>query len=179
LEPLAQRLAHDGIAGGLDPTRGFPPVKIAIEALDQLIGEADTEDTRTLLLFTRHDVFLWKEKALQNVIQESIPKRARSAKHPVWDPSQSGRLQSPLVARMSWPGLTRAGCRWQQLSLLPLLSVPCQWGGLTLVHQKRGRARRSWRGLSSTCYTGTLASRARQSPSARSYCGRWALLSIP
>ena len=58
LEPLTQRLAHDGIAGGLDPTRGFPPVKIAIEALDQLIGEADTADTRTLLLFPRHDVFL-------------------------------------------------------------------------------------------------------------------------
>jgi len=58
LEPLAQRLAQDGIAGGFDPSKGFPPVQRAIEALDQLIREADTEDTRTLLLFTRHDVFL-------------------------------------------------------------------------------------------------------------------------
>src|SRR4029453_8973332 len=37
-------------------------------------------------------------------------------------------------------GSTKAGCRWQQLSLLPLLSVSWQWGGSTLVHQKRGRA---------------------------------------
>jgi hypothetical protein len=58
LEPLAQRLAQDGIAGSFDPSKGFPPVQLAIETLDQLIREADTEDTRTLLLFTRHDVFL-------------------------------------------------------------------------------------------------------------------------
>jgi hypothetical protein len=42
LEPLAQRLAQDGIAGGFDPSKGFPPVQRAIEALDQLIREADT-----------------------------------------------------------------------------------------------------------------------------------------
>ena len=58
LAPWAQRLAQDGMAGGFDPSRGFPPGKRAIEALDQLIGEAATEETRTLLLFTRHDVFL-------------------------------------------------------------------------------------------------------------------------
>ena len=58
LEPLAQRLAQDGMAGGFDPSKGFPPVQRAIEALDQLIREADTEETRTLLLFTRQDVFL-------------------------------------------------------------------------------------------------------------------------
>ena len=105
LQLLAQGLAYDRIAGGLDPACGFPPVKRAIEALEQCLGEADTEDTRTLLLFTRHDVFLWKVNALQNVIQESLSKRARPAKQPVCAPFQSGRLQSPLVARMSWPSL--------------------------------------------------------------------------
>ena len=139
LEPLAQRLAHDGIAGGLEPARGFPPVKIAIEALDQFIGEADAEDTRTLLLFTRHDVFLWKEKALQYVIQESITQRAQSAKHPVWDPGTAGRLQSPLMARMSWPGLSRAPVT-PPLVLsapqpLPHVVPPEQHRG---VHQQRG-----------------------------------------
>lgn len=57
LQLLAQGLAYDRIAGGLDPACGFPPVKRAIEALEQRLGEADTADTRTLLLFTRHDVF--------------------------------------------------------------------------------------------------------------------------
>jgi hypothetical protein len=58
LEPLAERLAHEGITRGLDPARGFPPVEIAIEALNQLIGEADTEDARTLLLSAWHEIFL-------------------------------------------------------------------------------------------------------------------------
>src|SRR6266568_8659076 len=28
-----------------------------------------------------------------------------TCQNPVWDPGTAGRLQSPLLARMSWPGL--------------------------------------------------------------------------
>src|SRR5947208_14686871 len=30
-----------------------------------------------------------------------------TCQNPVWDPGTSGRLQSPLLARMSWPGLPK------------------------------------------------------------------------
>jgi len=66
-----------------------------------------------------------------------------------------------MAAVAMWRGITRAVYRWKQLSLLSLLSVSCRWGGPTLLHQKRGRARRSWRGLSGRGRAGGICTHRR------------------
>jgi len=44
VEPGAQGLAHGGVARGWKALMGGAPVQRAIEALDEVVGQADTDD---------------------------------------------------------------------------------------------------------------------------------------
>ena len=44
VEPGAQGLAYGGVARGWHASMGSAPVQIAIEALEEVVGEADTDD---------------------------------------------------------------------------------------------------------------------------------------
>jgi hypothetical protein len=43
VEPCAQGLAYGGVARGLQASMGSTPVEIAIEALEKVVGEANTD----------------------------------------------------------------------------------------------------------------------------------------
>ena len=44
VEPGAQGLSYGGVACGLQAPMGGAPVQIAIEALEEVVGQADTDD---------------------------------------------------------------------------------------------------------------------------------------
>ena len=49
----------------------------------------------------------WREN-ITTICNTTEHAEARTTcQNPVWDPGTAGRLQSPLLARMSWPGLER------------------------------------------------------------------------
>jgi hypothetical protein len=62
VEPYAQGLTYGRIARRGHPSRGCPPVKRAIEALDELVGQADTDETRMALFCCWHGSPLLPEK---------------------------------------------------------------------------------------------------------------------
>jgi hypothetical protein len=54
VEPGVQGLADGRVAGGWAPSGSGTPVEQAIEALEEGIGQADTDDPRSVLGFCRH-----------------------------------------------------------------------------------------------------------------------------
>src|SRR5712691_7595335 len=54
VEPGAQCLAYGGVARRCAPSRGGTPVEIAIQALEEVVGQADTDDPRIVLYFFGH-----------------------------------------------------------------------------------------------------------------------------
>ena len=68
VQPGAQGLADGGVARRVTPSRGGTPVEITIEALDEVVGEADTDDPRVARCSVGHVCALHASKTLQNVI---------------------------------------------------------------------------------------------------------------
>jgi hypothetical protein len=62
VQPYAQGLAYGGVARRGAPSRGGTPVEIAIEALEEYIGEADTDNPRIVLSFCGHGVPFFSHK---------------------------------------------------------------------------------------------------------------------
>jgi hypothetical protein len=109
VKPGAQGLADGSVARRVTPSRGGTPVEIAIEALDEVVGEADPDDPR-IVWFSFGPAFpLISFKTLQNVVYRRIVGGKMGCAKRGFSRAISRRLKFPLVERMSWRGLRRHG----------------------------------------------------------------------
>jgi hypothetical protein len=104
IKPGPQGVPDRGVTrGGALPRRGLP-IEHAIEALEEVGRQADTDDPRLVLGVCGHG-FPLLLKTLQDVVYGRILAGKTVAAKPGFFPALSSRLQFPLVARMSWRGL--------------------------------------------------------------------------
>jgi hypothetical protein len=90
VEPCAQGLAPGGVARGWKASLGGAPVQRAIEALDEVVGQADTDDPcvirfffrqRFSSFFSKHDTMEYR--ALSEVETWGMPRGGFTRKNPV------------------------------------------------------------------------------------------------
>ena len=104
IKPGTQGFPDRGVArGGALPRSGLP-IEHAIEALEEVGRQADTDDPRLVLGVFGHG-FPLSQKTLQDVVHSQILGGKTGAAKGGFSPGRSSQLKFPLVARMSWRGL--------------------------------------------------------------------------
>jgi len=97
VEPGTQGLSDGGVARRVAPSRGGTPVERTIEALDEVVGEADTDDPRSVRCSFGQACPLISFKTLHDVVHRWIVGGKMGCAKRGFFPKISSRLKFPLV----------------------------------------------------------------------------------